>query len=148
MADAGVPASVIDVVVAVSYPDRFALSRNGDIERLQAEQEGRGGYGYGGGYGRRIPLYGYPTYGYGYGYGDPYFGYSPYGYGWGYYGAPSVIVVEPRDPEPQAKVVKGKGYSRGGNAPTGSSVSDGGSRRGGGNSGSSSSGSSGGSGSS
>jgi hypothetical protein len=120
MADAGVPPSVIDVVIAVSYPDRFALSREGDVARIEREHDANNGYG---GYGGHIPVYMYPTYGR-YGYYDSYYGYGGYGgYGWGYYGPPSVIVVEPRDPEPRAKVVKGRGYTRG-NPPSGSSVND------------------------
>lgn len=107
LADAGVPASVIDVVVAVSYPDRFAIDRDGDIERLAPRPTDgpRRGYGYGRRRGFFGPVYYDPFYDYGYGYG--------YGYGYPYYG-PGVVVVEPRpDPEPNAKVVKGRGYTRG-----------------------------------
>lgn len=121
LADAGVPSSVIDVMVAVSYPDRFALSRDGDVDRLggEAPRAGRRSRGY------PIPVYG-GYYGYR-GYYDPYF-YDPY---YGYYGSPSVIIVEPRpDPDPNAKVVKGRGYTRG-SGSSGSSSGDSGRRDGG-----------------
>lgn len=114
LADSGVPPSVIDVMVAVSYPDRFALRRDGDIEKLAAT-EGPGRLGGP----RRYPVpvyidpYNYPGY-----YGSP--GYYGRGFGGGgyygggrYYGG-GVVVVAPRsDPSPDARVVKGKGYSRG-----------------------------------
>jgi hypothetical protein len=73
MADAGVPASVIDVVVAVSYPEKFVVNSGyplGPPGMEAGERRGRSGYGYGG-------FSGYRGYGYGYGYG----GYGGYGYG-------------------------------------------------------------------
>jgi hypothetical protein len=84
MADAGVPASVIDVVVAVSYPEKFVVNeRDPGLRR----EEARGGSRRSGlGYGRSINPFTDPFY-------DPYarYGYySPYGYGSrygpGYYG--------------------------------------------------------------
>ncbi len=118
MADAGVPASVIDVVVAVSYPEKFVVNQ-GDPLGLPQAGAGQGGsasaydaglnpfedpfydpyarYGYSPyGYGSRYSIsvgyygrYGYPYGGFG-GYGG--FGYG-YGGGWGYgIGAPIVIV--------------------------------------------------------
>ena len=114
LADAGVPADVIDVMVAVSYPDRFAVDRDGDIDELalrDAPRDRRGPYGR-----RRGGFFGsvYDPY-YDYGYGR--------GYGGGWYG-PGVVVVMPRgeDPEPNARVVKGRGYTRGngGSAPAAS----------------------------
>jgi len=90
MADAGVPEDVIDMVVAVSYPERFAVDRERD----------RYSQAYGGGYG---PAF-YPTYGFGYPYG--------YGYGFGGYGfGPTVVRVHHGDSG--GRVVKGRGYSRG-----------------------------------
>ena len=112
LADAGVPESVIDVMVAVSYPDRFRVDREGDIERITAAYPAQRR-----GYGRRTILLGtsywspyyYSPLGYGYGYDSYGHGYA-YGYGYG----PRVIVVSPRqDPEPAARVVKGRGYTRG-----------------------------------
>lgn len=146
LADAHVPPSVIDVMVAVSYPDRFALSRDGDIDEMEprgpaAPDRGPRGYG-----GRRRGFF-WPTY------WDPYYGYygrGYYGRGYydGYYG-PGVVVVEPRSSSPDARVVKGKGYTRGGGsrgdggAATGGAEGGGSSRAPARSSGSSGSGSSG-----
>jgi hypothetical protein len=125
LADAGVPASVIDVMVAVSYPESFAVQRDGDIDQL--DEQGRSAYQ--GGYGRPVylgssiwnrPFY-YSPFGYGYGYGG--YGYGGYGYGYGPYDSfypygryyqPGTVIVAPRtDPNPNARVVRGRGYSRG-----------------------------------
>jgi hypothetical protein len=124
LADAGVPTRVIDVVVALAYPEVFALD--------DAAREGAG----------RRPLppvwdpWGFPGYG----------GYYPYyGRGGWYGGYPTVIVVRRPDGAGSSggKAVKGRGYSRG-NSDGGSSQptarpSSGGdaSRSGGGGSGSS-----------
>jgi hypothetical protein len=113
LADAGVPESVIDVMVAVSYPDRFSVDRDGDVERLASRTGAAPGGGYYGGRRRGFfgPIYWDPFYydayrGYGYGYG--------LGGGFGYYG-PGVVIVQPRgDAEPNARVVRGRGYTRGG----------------------------------
>ena len=114
LADAGVPASVIDVMVAVSYPEHFALQRDGDIEQM--EERGYASRG------RRVylgssiwnrPFY-YSPFGYGYGYGC-YGSFTCGGdyYPYGYYG-PGVVIIAPRvDPEPEARVVRGRGYTRG-----------------------------------
>jgi hypothetical protein len=115
LADAGVPASVIDVMVAVSYPKTFTVQRDGDIDQLDERDRSA----YGGGYGRRVylgssiwsrPFY-YSPFGYGYGYGPyGYGGFYPYG---GYY-QPGIVIVTPRaDPAPNARVVRGRGYTRG-----------------------------------
>jgi hypothetical protein len=75
-----------------------------------------------------------PFYGYGYGYGydrylyDPYgyrtgYGYGGYGYGYGYPGTfrPTFVVIDTRqDPEPQGRVVNGRGYTRTTRAPASS----------------------------
>ena len=107
MADAGVPASVIDVVVAVSYPEKFVVNSGyplGPPGMEAGERRGRSGYGdlnpfedpfydpyarYGYyspyGYGSRYRS-GFGYYGpYGYGY-DGFGGYRGYGYGYGGYG--------------------------------------------------------------
>lgn len=129
LAEAGVSERVIDLVVALSYPDVFAINTD---TRSSAKREQDRDYGrarpfhpsgrifgwdpfydpwfdgwmyspYGLGYG----------YGYGYGYNRGYYG-SRYGYG-GYYGSPIVIV--PREPsdggrasEGRGRAVKGRGY--------------------------------------
>ena len=167
MADAGVPEQVIDVAVAVSYPERFTLQAQGERVTPSALDEGslrrrwayqgylgmspgfydpffapwslRFGYGYGSGY-------------YGYGY-DPYgYGYSPYSYGWGYgggyYGYTPVIVNVDRTPQEHGRVIGGRGYSRGSGSGGSAGSSSGWPLHSGGASGSSGASSSGGGGSS
>ena len=105
---AGVSGTVIDVVVAVSFPERFAL-REDDQRRYPARYLGVGspwvdpyyyGYGYGG--------YGYR------GWYSPYGGWGGYGYGGGYYPYRTVIVdVTPVPRTTGGRVVAGRGYSRG-----------------------------------
>ncbi len=84
MADAGVPASVIDVVVAVSYPEKFVVNQG---DPLGLPQAGAGQGGSASAYDAGLNPFEDPFY-------DPYarYGYSPYGYGSrysisvGYYG--------------------------------------------------------------
>lgn len=104
LADAGVPDDVIDVMVAVTYPETFALGD--EAAEAQPRPSDR--------MARQI-------------YMDPY--YSPYSYRyrrglyapWGYWGGhypgyggyrPAVVVVEPRSTG-HGRVVNGRGYSRG-----------------------------------
>ena len=135
LADGGVPASVVDVIVAVSYPDRFVIDGGGGgIEEASFDEGWRRNAGYGyypglygpygfrsffsdpWGYGYRSPgawgLYSSRSYYGGYGYG----GYGYVGYGWpGYYGGgyyyPTRVVVQPRSSG--GRVVKGRGYTDG-----------------------------------
>lgn len=115
---AGVAPSVIDVMVALSYPDVFALDRTrlGDPPpNTRGEMRGDGyddgGY-YDGGYG-----WGYDPYGYGYGRG-----YNR-GYGWYSGRRPIVVVQRPANDNTteHGQVVKGRGYV----APRGNSGSSG-----------------------
>jgi len=166
---AGVPDGVIDLVVALSYPERFAVDLNRrEIETRPGEpnlggssmRPGYGAYGggwdpmwdpyYGSRYGRRYySPYGYSQYGYGYGYGG--------GYGWYPGQRPVVIVVTPPVTEAQreGRAVKGRGYTRtrpdddgsatpdrrsGSGSSSGGSASSGGSSGGGSSAGGSSSG--------
>jgi len=174
LADAGVPGSVTDVMVGVSYPDHFALRQSRDMtggyaSDLSPYDSARvaatylndrcfGGFGssiYNGcdrlGYGMYgYGLYGYNTYGGGYYY--PGYGYAGGAY-YGYYGAP-VVVVKGDQPQPShGQIVKGRGYTPGssssgssGSGHTSSSGSSGSSApvAGGSSSGSSSSGGGGG----
>ena len=93
LADAGVPPSVIDVVVAVSYPEQFVVNDARTVGR--SSEAGRGRYA------RRLdpfvdPFYDpYSRYGYYSGYGSPFrygldyygrYGYGGYGFGYGGYG--------------------------------------------------------------
>lgn len=109
LADAGVPAPVLDLMIALSHPKKFTVKSSEEVERLDGAR-GRNGDPYGAtrarglgpsysdyvraclGMGRFSSLYGY---GYGYfpgmfdtgcsGAGATY-GYSRYGYGYGGYG--------------------------------------------------------------
>jgi len=122
LADAGVPESVIDLAVAISFPDRFAVKAGpSQVEEYEMDP----GYSprrsiYMGG-GLFNPFYG----GFGYGYSPYSYGYSPYyyggygyglGYGYGYgsgYYRPTTIVVQPRS-SGFGQWIKGRGYTRGG----------------------------------
>ncbi len=103
--ESGVAPSVIDVMVALSYPEVFALDRTrlGDAPP-DTRGEVRGGEVFGGGM--------YDDYGYGY---DPY-GYG-YGRGMGWYSGrqPVVVVQRPADAEAEdhGRVEKGRGYVSG-----------------------------------
>lgn len=133
LADAGVPADVIDAVVAVSYPTRFVIDRGvGSLALAPTpEQEPRyrgrdiypDPYGWGwwgmdqcfGGWGSWAPYCGSSLYwasGFGFGGYLPYW-YSPYGYGYGYVGQP-IIVVNGTDQTTHGTLVRGRGYTRGG----------------------------------
>jgi hypothetical protein len=117
LADAGVPESVIDVMVAVSYPDRFALSPEGAV----AAERAVGGV-YDTGYRRGFRSYLWDPYyrpiGFGYSRYSP-FGYYGYGYGYGgYYGGyygyrPTTVIVQPVSPGSSGRMVPGRGYTRG-----------------------------------
>jgi hypothetical protein len=111
--DAGVPDRVIDVIVALSYPERFVIERTA-----------RRGGGGGGGTFVDDPFmlgwaFGYPLYDdfyYSPSYYSP-FGYSRYGYrGYGsVFGDGGIAVVPvPTDPQPSgtARAVDGQGYTR------------------------------------
>lgn len=137
--DAGVDGSVIDVLVALAYPDRFVL------ERRRGGGRGGGGGGLGwGGFDPMSPMYG-GMYGapFGYSYLGWYgynswrnaYWYNPYYYrGWG---APGTVTDGARDGQAAgARAVNGVGYTRvSQRAPAprdsgGASASSGGSRGG------------------
>jgi hypothetical protein len=128
--DAGIPAEVIDAVVAASYPERFVIDREGFQTALNPDQpRERGGVDYGdpfgwgwGGYGQCYMGVGYWSpycgsflYGLGYGYGGywPYGYDSYYGYG-GYWGRPVIVVRDPNSGTQDGAAVRGGGYTRGG----------------------------------
>jgi hypothetical protein len=128
LADSGVPSGIIDVMVAVTYPDRFAVSPEG----MPSTADRTAQYAYRDGYRRGFrsflwdPFYnpvgfgfGYSPYGY---YSSPFyspFGYYGYGYGGvygGYYGyRPAPIVIQPRS---QGQMINGRGYTRGSSSGT------------------------------
>lgn len=122
LADSGVPESVIDVMVAVSYPERFAVTPEGAAQMADLA----------GGAGDYRGYRGYRTYLFDPFYYDSYYGwpgsrwrsyYSPfgfYGYGFGGYGGywgyrPATIIVRPVDDDGSAgggRMVPGRGYTR------------------------------------
>lgn len=114
LADAGVPSSVIDVLVAVSNPDHFAVNDRIDEEDYFREPRRRGGVSC---WDASYAGYPYDPFGYrygGYGYGCYPTGiYSRWGYGgYGWRYTP-VIVVDRGKVGRGGKVTKG-GYSKGG----------------------------------
>ncbi|HET9582006.1 MAG TPA: hypothetical protein VFP76_04250 [Gemmatimonadota bacterium] len=106
LADAGVDEEVLDIVVELGYPERFAMGQAGfaDVGVF------RGGGGMPG-------LYYDPWMGKGGYYYDRYsrYGYSPFGYpyGWGL-GGGTIIIIDPDDDDPgtPGAAVKGHGYTR------------------------------------
>lgn len=130
LANAGVSEEVIDLVVAVSYPERFTVTAGGpQVARSERARSALpyGSYGYRTRWSFWDPFFFYDPYYLGYGYGMNY-GYSPFysGFGWysGYY-RPTTVVIGDRpdyEPRPHGRVISGRGYSRGGSsATTGSS---------------------------
>lgn len=133
LAEAGVPGSITDVMVGVSYPGHFAVAQPrsmgaySDLSSLDSARIadryiddrcglfsassyscGRYGYGYGGLYG--YGLYGYNTYGGGY-YGP---GYTYGGYYGGFYNAPVVVVKgDQQQAVSHGRIVNGSGYTPG-----------------------------------
>ena len=128
LADAEVPAEIIDLMVALSYPDYFVV----DDGRDYYGGGGGGGGGVVGGYGGygRYGWWGYQPYAYGY--YSPAF--TPFGYG-GRFNPIGPFFGRP-DSQLGGRVVKGKGYTRVGvrdDAPSGfSRLLSGGGQRGGG----------------
>jgi hypothetical protein len=132
----GVPPRVLDVMVAVSYPDVFAMNvSNRQVERRAAPASPSNGY-----YGAAGPAFGWgyaSPYGcyspfawncyspYGWGYYSPYINspygyYSPYGYwgGYGYYPPGGVVVISGGGGQTarHGRMVIGRGYTQGAGA--------------------------------
>ena len=125
----GVPASVIDLIVALSYPDRFVIERTASVDRAHApiiNDPFMLGWGFGHAgwddiYGLYSPLYGaYSPYYYSpfaYSYYRGFIPYYPGFYGGGYYGVDGGgggggVVNLPDRPSGQGRVVDGQGYTR------------------------------------
>jgi uncharacterized membrane protein YgcG len=118
---AGVPATVVDLMVALSYPDRFVIERTAPVDRAMApiiDDPFTLGWAFGfpvwsDVYGFYSPLYGaYSPYYYS-PFAYPFFrGYNPF-YGGGYVidgGAGGGAI--PDRPSGQGRVVNGQGYTR------------------------------------
>jgi hypothetical protein len=130
LADAGVPGSVIDVMVALSYPQVFAIDGPAGAARLAQQQVARTTRSVRPGYGYINPWFGgfpydyviYPGFGFSpFGFGG--LGYSPYGhrYGRGFAWYPQRPIVVVRQPERnQGRLVRGQGYTRPGSTGTAS----------------------------
>lgn len=129
LADANVSEELIDLVVALSFPERFAIG-TGVPEAIQGERSmmspmytSRGYYGLRSRWSFWDPYYYDPFYysPYGYSYSPYYYNYGGYS---GYYRPTSVIVYT--DPVPgtegsnHGRVINGRGYSRGGTSSSGS----------------------------
>ena len=121
LVDAGVAESVIDVIVAKSFPETFSVDAEGAAEQAAAQSGAMPSRGarrtlY---YGPRMP-FGFRTLGYGYRYGygpgDVYYGLG-YRDGYGYPGywdyRPGTVTIERRSPEPPGRMIRGRGYTRG-----------------------------------
>lgn len=126
MADAGVSESLIDLVVAVSHPERFTVSA-GAAEVARSESARRAmpydAYGYRSRWSFWDPFFYYdPWYSsYRYGYSPFYSGYSNWGWYSGYYRPTTIIVDDGPPAQPHGRVIVGRGYSRGGSSASGSS---------------------------
>ena len=110
--DAGVDGGVIDLLVALAYPERFVVER-----RTRGGGGGGGGWGTGwGGFGgayapiyySSAAMYGmYAPWGYGGYWRDPYW--NPYGYGYGPGGGAAGDAPEPVS---QTRAIQGRGFTR------------------------------------
>jgi hypothetical protein len=143
LADDGVPPSTIDVIVALAYPQVFALNPATNAGEFRVAE---GGTRTGTRSLATLPIIGYDAYGFPIYGNDRFmsdcsmFGYSPYsssygcspycygygaGYGWYGGGQPIVIVVKGSGSdipaEPHGRVAKGRGYTQGGSS-TGTST--------------------------
>lgn len=114
LADAGVPGEVTDLMIALSYPQRFRVERGEPLRISPLEPQGERRAREPVAYRSFDPFWYDPWYGYSY-YG---WLYSPYGfgypYGWWYPTGGPVIVVGRAGEEAEAggRVIKGLGYSR------------------------------------
>ncbi len=137
----GIPGSVTDVMVALSYPDVFAINPRSRQAEFRGPAAGDVGTGYG---------YAHPGWGWGGSYYSPYgwdswwpYGYGPYspyyypygGYGWApwyggyggwyggwYYGGGGGVIIVPSGGSyvvDHGRVVKGQGYTQAGGSTSG-----------------------------
>lgn len=105
--DAGVDGSVIDLLVALAYPERFVVERRGGRSGGGSSTSGWGWGGLGGTY---FPLY----------YGSALYGmYAPWGYGrywydpyWSRYGYGPGGEVDAPETVSQTRAVEGRGFTR------------------------------------
>jgi len=135
LADAGVSGETIDLMVALSYPDRFEVDRGALAAAFRApvpavdttgvlarDPYSTAALRYGGLYGYpgfwssyRLARFGYPWsyYDYRFGYGDPYNPYYwPYSRRWTDPGVGGPIIIVERKPDAGGRAVAGGGYTR------------------------------------
>lgn len=127
LSDAGVPPAVLDMMIAVSYPRRFAVAPR-EEPRYAGREPRIARYrddcidSYYSPYRRYRTdcalLYGVAGYGFGYRYMYSPWGYDPYGWGYGYR---PVIIVRPDGDESGSRgsLVRGRGYQRSGSGTAG-----------------------------
>lgn len=116
--DAGVPGSVTDAMIAVSYPTVFTIDRTTGDEAFRARSISPADSN---GSGRSVPVYAggyYSPLGWGWGPYSYLYGYSPYGfgpgYGWYWNRGPYVIVTNGSgQTSPRGRAVNGRGYTHG-----------------------------------
>ena len=134
LAARGVPGEVVDVMVAVSYPERFQVAAGEDVAEVSPET-GTGGAATPSTWPRRRWFRGYSPWGLGYDpYWDPYlsssywrrygaYGYGGYGYGYGPYGyggfgggyrPPSLVVIQPPTVTDRPTLSRNRGVVRSG----------------------------------
>ncbi len=119
LSDASVDREIIDLMVALSHPDRFTIGRTGYVsDGSERRVSGGGGGGAGlGGFGFFDGYYGPYAFNDRYAYWYPFY-FAPFGY-YGYsrmytpYGG-NYTILDPGEPvtDSHGKVIKGKGYSR------------------------------------
>ena len=137
LAARGVPGEVVDVLVAVSYPDRFQVGTGEEVAEVSPEERTGGSAAARSAWPRRRWFRGYSPWGLGYDpYWDPFLsssywlryggygygsGYGPYGYGYGGYGGiggvyrrPSLVIVQPPTVTDRATLSRNGGVVRSG----------------------------------
>lgn len=127
LADAGVAGSIVDVVVALAYPEQFHFDRgdgDDDAATTMRPRSAVAASSYSPRLGACDPLDYYSTFGWGssacYGYGRQLsrngyggYGYPGYSYGSPYYGRYTRPIVVVRGPEPEhGQAMKGEGYTQ------------------------------------
>ena len=138
LADAHIPAPVIDMMVALAYPDAFAVPPSpttvGALVGPEPRRDGGAAsldpfdcgfdfslYGFGGCSPFASSSFGFLPFGslaYGFlPYAYSRFGYGPYDFGGGYggwYASTPTVIIKPGEPTTHGQVVNGRGYSSGG----------------------------------
>lgn len=118
LADAGVPPEVIDVAVAVSYPDRFRVDREPrrtDGESTAYPVGSAAPSGYYDPWSLRYSSW-YSPYGSRFApYGNRFSPFGPFGNRFGHYGGPTTIIVRPvgSDDDGSGRVFRDRGYRQG-----------------------------------